>query len=168
MKNLAKITDKEIQGRYIKIENPVHRTAARAIIRDTDGNIALLFVSKKDFYKLPGGGAEEGETVLEALNREVMEEVGCQIKVMDEVGVITEERGDLGLTQTSYCYIADVVGEKMAVNFDKYELADGYELLWVSANEVLEAFHGANTDEVNSRFITMRELMFFEEALKKL
>lgn len=32
-------------------------------------------------YTLPGGGQEHGETLVEALKREMLEEVGCQIEV---------------------------------------------------------------------------------------
>lgn len=37
------------------------REAVRAVVFDYEGNIALLHVAKKNYYKLPGGGIEGAE-----------------------------------------------------------------------------------------------------------
>ncbi len=37
------------------------REAARGIVIDDEGKIAMLHVSKNNYYKLPGGGIDEGE-----------------------------------------------------------------------------------------------------------
>jgi 8-oxo-dGTP diphosphatase len=68
--------------KVIKIINPENasdeevkkfkvREAARAIVYDKDGNIAILNVSKQKYHKLPGGGIEEGEDIQSALKRNV-------------------------------------------------------------------------------------------------
>ncbi|WP_054027691.1 NUDIX domain-containing protein [Bacillus sp. FJAT-28004] len=49
-------------------------------------NNKLLTIKKHDDvfdvdYTLPGGGQEHGENLLEAIQREFLEEVGCLIKV---------------------------------------------------------------------------------------
>lgn len=62
------------------------RTAVRAVVYDKDNNIAVLNVSKQYYYKLPGGGVEEGEDIPMALKRECREELGCDIKIHSEVG----------------------------------------------------------------------------------
>ena len=66
------------------------RKAARAIVFNDNNEIAFQFASKHKYYKLPGGGLEKGETIEEALEREVLEESGCEINILDEVGVIIE------------------------------------------------------------------------------
>jgi ADP-ribose pyrophosphatase YjhB (NUDIX family) len=62
-------------------EKPL-RTSAKAIIVK---NEQILTTRNKDlfgdFYLLPGGGQEHGETLTAALKRECHEETGCQIKV---------------------------------------------------------------------------------------
>ncbi|KAA0205648.1 hypothetical protein EDM68_04920 [Candidatus Uhrbacteria bacterium] len=37
------------------------RRASRAVVFDEKDRVAFLFVSKHGYYKLPGGGIEEGE-----------------------------------------------------------------------------------------------------------
>lgn len=58
------------------------RTAAKAIITE-DGRILTVKIRADDgaYYILPGGGQRPGETLVEALQREVMEELGADIEV---------------------------------------------------------------------------------------
>ena len=48
-------------------------------------NESLLVVKKRDekglFYSFPTGGQEAGETLAQAVEREVLEEVGCTVQV---------------------------------------------------------------------------------------
>ncbi len=55
------------------------RLAVKAIII-VDGKILVTRNSHKngDYFLLPGGGQENGETIHDALRREVREEVGCE------------------------------------------------------------------------------------------
>ena len=61
--------------------NAVRLSVKAIIVRDD----ALLVLKCRDhtgdWYLLPGGGQEHGETVHEALNRECREEVGCEIEI---------------------------------------------------------------------------------------
>lgn len=55
------------------------RPGAYALVFDAQGRVALVF-EEGEWY-LPGGGLEAGETVEEALLREVREECGCGARV---------------------------------------------------------------------------------------
>ena len=55
------------------------RPSVRGIII-RDGRIAMMHSKKYDYYKLPGGGIEAGETLEETLIREVREESGLVVK----------------------------------------------------------------------------------------
>lgn len=106
------------------------RIAARAVVFDAHGRIALLHVAKNAYHKLPGGGIDPGEDVLTALRREMLEEIGCDIAEIQEIGEITEYRDEWGLTQVSYFYRASVDGQPGTPDFTEEEVADGFEVVW--------------------------------------
>ena len=55
-----------------------------------DGKVLLGLRRDSDWWNLPGGGMELGETVDEALRREVLEETGLQVQVGRLVGVYSK------------------------------------------------------------------------------
>jgi ADP-ribose pyrophosphatase YjhB (NUDIX family) len=55
-----------------------------------DGNVLLGLRRDVDWWNLPGGGMELGETVDEALRREVLEETGLAVRVGRLVGVYSK------------------------------------------------------------------------------
>jgi ADP-ribose pyrophosphatase YjhB (NUDIX family) len=65
------------------------RIAVSAII--FDGERVLLALRRDiDWWNLPGGGMEVGETVDEALHREVAEETGLEVEIEQLVGVYSK------------------------------------------------------------------------------
>lgn len=140
------------------------REAARAVILDTDENIALLAVTKSGYHKLPGGGIEEGEDTQLALARECMEEVGCKITVTGELGSVREVRAKYSFVQDSYAYLAKVDGEKGAPDFTESELERGFEIRWMQLNEALDLLSSEQTDDYDGQFIVVRDLAILKEA----
>lgn len=142
-----------------------HRQAARAIVSNTDGAIALLYVGKYKYHKLPGGGIENGEAIAEALEREIAEEIGCQATVTHELGKIVEYRDEWDQVQTSYCYLARQKGEQHTPDFTDDELANGFAVVWASdltaAIALLEADH---PEDYGGKFIVARDLTFLHAA----
>lgn len=63
--------------------------SSKAIIRDGDKILVEKF-KDHDFWALPGGCIEEGESLYEALVREVAEETGYQVTVATPVGVVQD------------------------------------------------------------------------------
>lgn len=106
------------------------REAARAVVVDGDKKVALLHVANGDYYKLPGGGIEENEDVPEALERELLEEIGCKAKTIANLGTVREYRFYWKLEQLSYAYIASIIGEKGQPDFTQKEIEDGFEIVW--------------------------------------
>ncbi len=65
---------------------PVHMIAACGLVENEKGEV-LLQKSPKRGWEFPGGVVEPGETILDALKREIREETGCEVEVTAFVGV---------------------------------------------------------------------------------
>lgn len=139
------------------------RKAARAVILDENGLVPMLFVSRRNFHKLPGGGVDAGENLMEALIREVKEEVGCEIEVMKEVGTILEFRSKWNLKQTSYCYIGKATS-KGVPKFTDNEIEEGFQLIWLPLEEAIAKITNDTTDDYEGGFILQRDLIFLKKA----
>lgn len=103
------------------------RVAVKAIVFDQDNNVALVGTK---YLLLPGGGVEEGETLEEALVRECMEELGCNLVIEGKVGTTEEYRVRDARYQVTHCFIARVVGEK-GVPTTEQEDERGIEVEWM-------------------------------------
>jgi len=160
MELLLEIRDKEILD-----ENTLKfREAARAVVFDKDNLIPILFVSKFDYYKLPGGGIDEGEEKLTALNREMLEEIGSTIEVTGEIGEITEYRSEFNLKQISYCYLGKVI-TKGQPNFTDEEKNKGFQIIWLPIDEAMEKIRGEKPqNHTEAVFIQKRDLVFLQKA----
>jgi 8-oxo-dGTP diphosphatase len=66
----------------------IDRPGAYAVIEKKDKQIAVI--ETRNGYFLPGGGIDPGETELGALRRELMEEIGYQVSVIEEIGSTIE------------------------------------------------------------------------------
>lgn len=61
-----------------------------ALVRDGEGRIALVQNRWSDGWVLPGGNVESGETLREAVVREVREETGLQVRVERPLEVVEQ------------------------------------------------------------------------------
>ena len=78
------------------------RIAVSAVILE-QGNVLLAHRRDIDWWNLPGGGMEIGETVDEALHREVLEETGLEVEIERLVGVYSKpQKHEVVLTFSCY------------------------------------------------------------------
>lgn len=106
------------------------RVAARGVLVNDDAHVALMHFSRTGSYKLPGGGVDAGESIEEALKREIQEETGYDSHGHIYLGVIEEKRYFCGMHQVSHGYLARVgnyIGEAQTPE----EVAEGMTLIWV-------------------------------------
>jgi len=170
MKMLLVVKQKDIEPDYIEEPNVEYRDrfAARAVLKDGDGRIAVLFARARGYYKLPGGGVEQGEDMSLALARELLEEVGAEAEISGEVGRVEEWRilQDGALHQISDAFLMQVTGDIGEPDFTEKELADGFEVYW--ANDIDEAIQRVsqtlNHNDVEVRFMSLREKTILEAA----
>jgi len=141
------------------------RHAARAIVTDASGRVALLFVGKYAYHKLPGGGIENGEDNAQALQRELLEEIGSRVKITGEVGEIIEYRDEWEQKQTSYCYLARQIGEAYKPDFTEKELGEGFAVVWAKdVSEAIGLLRQDTPEDYGGKFIRERDLTFLEAA----
>ena len=135
------------------------RYAARAVVFDNEGNVALLNVSRHHYHKLPGGGVERSEDIPAALHRECQEEIGCSVTVTSELGFVLEYRG--GLRQESYAYLARVNGAKGKPKFTQEEIENGFKGVWVNPDEAIGLLESDKPDDYFGKYIQARDLIFY-------
>lgn len=169
MQTILTLTEKDVYPEKVVTSEDQYiapRSATRVVIFDNDHNVALEgFIEQRGhlLYCMIGGGIDEGESTLEALAREALEEAGCRLKNIKELGII-EERG-IGTKegdhfhQTNYCFMAEVDGEKMTSKFTKDEQERGYHCVWRPLDEAIEILKAQHTG-----FMTRRTLFLLEEA----
>jgi 8-oxo-dGTP diphosphatase len=165
MEKITTLTDQDVGLRTKKeFVQKRERHAARAIVFKA-GKVALLHARRDRYYKLPGGGVEDGEDILETLEREILEEVGAQIEVTDEVGIIIEKRAKNGLLQTSHCYIGEKVGKLRKPKFTKSELAEGFEIVWANnIDDAIALVESAHPRSSGGKFMRTRDALLLRAA----
>ncbi len=141
-----------------------YRKAVRAVVFDNENNVALLHVSKYSYYKLPGGGIEESELMEESLKRECLEEIGCNVEVVSDVGRVFEYRDEINLNQESFCYIAKLLGGKGKSNLVGYEIDDGFETVWANIDKAIKMVEESKPTSYDGPFIKIRDLVFLKKA----
>ena len=138
MELICKITDEDIGEKTINMENPKLRLGARGIVIRDDGKIAIFNKSNKNEYKLPGGGLEGEEKPEEAFKREVLEETGCEIEIIETLGTTEEYKSLNNFKQISYVFVGKVLKDTKQSNVTEKEKDEGAKLLWETPEKALE------------------------------
>ncbi len=168
MKLLLEISDKTLglSGFEILDENFKLRKSARVVLNKPDGTIAIQYLQNHFLHKLPGGGVEPGESVGDALIREIKEEVGCNISLSHSLGIVIEYREEQKLLHISECFVANVVGDIGESNLEQAEIDEGMITIWITPEEAIEKMKRDTPNTYQGPFIRARELAFLEEYMR--
>ena len=148
------------------------KRAVRTVILDNDNKTAILDVNDGEYFKIPGGGMEKGETEENTAKREALEEAGCDIEIVQRLGeqkFIDPNPEYNGSIHLSVCYIArKKSGDK--TNFTDWEKNMNFKLKWVTFDEAIDLFSKAKTNTQNKFGIEInkRDFGFVMQAKKAL
>lgn len=176
MELICKITDSDIGEELLKMENPRLRLAARGIVIREDGKIAVFNKSNKNEYKLPGGGIEGEENPEIAFKREAMEETGCEVEIIKELGATEEYKSLNNFKQISYVYVGKVIKDTKQLHVTEKEKDEGAKLLWETPKKALELITECYNNLIASKyesvystkFIVLRDRKILEKYINEM
>ena len=113
------------------------RHACRGILLH-DGKILLIYEANNDKYIIPGGGLEDGETLKECCEREMLEETGMVGRAVRNYLEI-EELFDVWRHINHY-FICELVEDSGKQHLTEGEKRAGYTHVWVTPEEALAIF----------------------------
>ncbi|WP_206867807.1 NUDIX domain-containing protein [Clostridium zeae] len=119
----------------------INRQAIRAVIL-CENRILLVHTNKGD-YKFPGGGANKDETHEDTLKREVSEETGYIVRMVNEkIGQIVQRNLDKYEENTifemiSHYYLCEIEEEKVNQQLDDYEKDLGFSPILIELDEAI-------------------------------
>ncbi|MFI2077016.1 NUDIX hydrolase [Streptomyces triculaminicus] len=103
-----------------------------AVVRNEAGELLLIHKTDNDLWALPGGGHEIGESIENTVVREVEEETGIHVEVLDVSGLYTDpghvmayDDGEVR-QQFSICFRARPIGGDLRTS------SESKEVRWVS------------------------------------
>ena len=144
------------------------RHAVRAIVFDSDKKIALQYFQCFDKFMIPGGGVEEWEGLESAIRREIREEAGVSISDLSVLWKTIEYfLVPKDIKNISYCFTANVFGEKWKLQLEKNEIEGGASIHWFSLDEAIKIISWHSNLDINGRAIQRRDLALFEEVKKR-
>ncbi len=105
---------------------PKHIVAVAGLVVD-DGGRVLMIRNLRNEWEFPGGQVEEGENLIEALQREVLEETGVKVSVDGLVGVYSNVQSHIVMLD----FRCKAVGGELKTS------AESLEVEWVEPGEAL-------------------------------
>lgn len=176
LQEIATITDADLGiAPKENSQPPTVRLGARGIVLNSAGEIALIHKTRKNEYKLPGGGINDGEDPMTAFIRECREELGCVVEITEELGTIVEYKSQENFKQLSFVYVAKKVDELDSKNLTDKEKDEGAEFVWLPKLRALEAMKQSlgelkqsKYDSVyRTKFMVLRDIRILENYIDK-
>ena len=142
------------------MKKPQLRLGARGIVIREDGKIAIFNKSNKNEYKLPGGGLEGEEEPEKAFKREVLEETGCEVEIIECLGTTEEYKSLNNFKQISYVFVGKVLKDTKQLNVTEKEKDEGAKLLWETPEKALEIITKCYNELVASKYESVYAIKF--------
>ena len=127
-------------------EKDINRVSRRAKAIIVNDNNEILLACSNENYHLPGGHLENDETYEECLVREIKEEVGVDIPIIDKDPILTiiyynrdyPEKGVNSKTEAKYYEVSyDVVPNRSNIKLTEEEINGNFRLEYIDENKIL-------------------------------
>lgn len=131
----------QIDPRIPEIDNCLYRLAIRAFIFH-EGKVLMVREKDGDWWSFPGGGIDYGETIEEALPRELAEELGISpedFKTEYQIAYTTLGVIVLGIPRANLFFYVEAPYERIKGGDDVHEIA------WFAPGEL--------TTEITARYV---------------
>lgn len=165
MKPLASIHPEDVDSAVPAIDYSAFETrpAGRAIVFD-DGKVALIKVSKHNYYMLPGGGLDDDD-VQAGVAREILEELGAEAKLDKEIGTIEVFFDRWQQKQVDYCFTAHLIHADAEKALTDFEVEEEHEIVWASnIDEAIKLVETAIPEQTDGKLVRARDLKFLQEC----
>lgn len=100
-----------------------------AIVQDAEGRILMVHKTDNDLWALPGGGMDIGESMPDAVVREVKEETGLDVEVTGIVGIYSNPKHVIAYDdgevrqQCSVCFTTRLLGGDLRTSSETSEVS---------------------------------------------
>ncbi|MGG1639540.1 NUDIX hydrolase [Paenibacillus sp. NRS-1760] len=170
MQLIRRITDSDFIGDASEFMETITRYASRGVLVDDRFYVAMMYMSKINLYKLPGGGIDEGEEIRDAFLREIKEETGYEAEIIYELGYVEEHKNKNNFMQHSYCFVAKAHSRVSNGMLTESEAEIGMIVEWMTFEKALEAMNSSeiNCNDYSTKFMIVREKAILEKAVEVL
>ncbi|MGW6604182.1 NUDIX hydrolase [Streptomyces sp. NPDC055036] len=103
----------------------IEKTVVGAVIANPEGKVLLLRRTADDYlgglWELPSGGVDDGETLIEALHREVTEETGLTVAAVDAYLGHFDYRSGSGRVTRQFNFTATATSARQTVTLTEHD-----------------------------------------------
>lgn len=121
------------------------RYVCRGIVLNENNEIALNKLlgddnfGHRDYYETPGGGKNKNETIKEACLREIREEIGYEVEIIKELGMIFDTYNLIHQNNRNYYFLCKrkkYIGKKL----EDYEINLIEKVIWVDIDTAINLY----------------------------
>ena len=162
-RKITEIKDEDFGFNSTRIETGKTRFCVRCVLLGKNNQICVIKSEKYGYMQLPGGGIENGESIIDGLKREVREEAGVLIKDIKPMGYVLERREDTQNTHEWDRYVSFV----FSASLDKYvgtnyvgdEIGEDFKPIWMEVGDfIAEKQKDAKNKKYSGYFSDKRDL----------
>lgn len=159
-----------INDKYIK-EEDIDKVVVRVKAFVVNSRGKVLLAHNNNTYQFPGGHLDEGEDINRCIEREIKEETGIELNVLDEpflniVGYYDEYFGTECKVKCSNYYfrvVTDEVPDYSKTHYDELEIKTEFNLYYISLSGLGEFLENCIKDNSINEKIAKEMLLAYNE-----